>query len=405
MMVSIDEEIAIIKRGAVDLVSEEELISKIKRAREEGRPLVVKAGFDPTAPDIHLGHTVLLRKMRQFQTLGHRVVFLIGDFTGLVGDPTGKSETRKALSREEILENAKTYKEQFSKILDPEKTEVRFNSEWFLKMDFEDVLRLMAKYTVARLLERDDFSNRFKHGRPIGVHELMYPLMQAYDSVALHADIELGGTDQKFNLLVGRDIQRSYGQEPQVILTVPIIEGLDGVQKMSKSLNNYVGVNESPFDMFGKLMSIPDALIEKYFILLTDVPEPEIKSMVAEMESGKLNPRDAKARLAREIVSFFHSRSAAKEAEERFNKMFREKEVPEDTPVFDISCGGEMPVVDLVVKVGFASSKSEARRLISQGGVSIDGRRVVDITKKVKSPNEFVLKVGKRRIGRIKLGG
>ncbi|MCD6420502.1 MAG: tyrosine--tRNA ligase, partial [Synergistetes bacterium] len=279
------------------------------------------------------------------------------------------------------------------------------NSEWFLKMDFEDVLRLMAKYTVARLLERDDFSNRFKQGRPIGVHELMYPLMQAYDSVALHADIELGGTDQKFNLLVGRDIQRSYGQEPQVILTVPIIEGLDGVQKMSKSLNNYVGVNESPFDMFGKLMSIPDALMEKYFILLTDVPEPEIKSMVAEMESGKLNPRDAKARLAREIVSFFHSRSAAKEAEERFNKMFREKEVPEDTPVFDISCGGEMPVVDLVVKVGFASSKSEARRLISQGGVSIDGRRVVDITKKVKSPNEFVLKVGKRRIVKIKLGG
>jgi len=405
MMVSIDEEIAIIKRGTVDLVSEEELVSKIKRAREEGRPLVVKAGFDPTAPDIHLGHTVLLRKMRQFQMLGHKVVFLIGDFTGLVGDPTGKSETRRALSREEILENAKTYKEQFSKILDPEKTEVRFNSEWFLKMDFEDVLRLMAKYTVARLLERDDFSNRFKQGRPIGVHELMYPLMQAYDSVALHADIELGGTDQKFNLLVGRDIQRSYGQEPQVILTVPIIEGLDGVQKMSKSLNNYVGVNESPFDMFGKLMSIPDALMEKYFILLTDVPEPEIKSMVAEMESGKLNPRDAKARLAREIVSFFHSRSAAKEAEERFNKMFREKEVPEDTPVFDISCGGEMPVVDLVVKVGFASSKSEARRLISQGGVSIDGRRVVDITKKVKSPNEFVLKVGKRRIVKIKLGG
>ncbi len=404
-MVSIDEEIAIIKRGAVDLVSEEELISKIKRAREEGRPLVVKAGFDPTAPDIHLGHTVLLRKMRQFQMLGHKVVFLIGDFTGLVGDPTGKSETRKALSREEILENAKTYKEQFSKILDPEKTEVRFNSEWFLKMDFEDVLRLMAKYTVARLLERDDFSNRFKRGRPIGVHELMYPLMQAYDSVALHADVELGGTDQKFNLLVGRDIQRSYEQEPQVILTVPIIEGLDGMQKMSKSLNNYVGVNESPFDMFGKLMSIPDALIEKYFILLTDVPELEIKSMVAKMESGKLNPRDAKARLAREIVSFFHSRSAAKEAEERFNKMFREKEVPEDIPVFDISSSGEMPVVDLVVKVGFAPSKSEARRLISQGGVSIDGRRVVDITKKVKSPNEFVLKVGKRRIGKIKLGG
>ncbi len=404
-MVSIEEEIALIKRGAVDLVSEDELVSKLKKAREEGRPLLVKAGFDPTAPDIHLGHTVLLRKMRQFQLLGHRVVFLIGDFTGLVGDPTGKSETRKALSREEILENAKTYKEQFSKILDPEKTEVRFNSEWFLKMDFEDVLKLMAKYTVARLLERDDFSNRFKQGRPIGVHELMYPLMQAYDSVALHADVELGGTDQKFNLLVGRDIQRSYGQEPQVILTVPIIEGLDGVQKMSKSLNNYVGVNEPPFEMFGKLMSIPDELIEKYFILLTDVPEAEIKRMSNDMKQGRLNPRDVKARLAREIVTFFYSLEAAKDAEDRFNKMFRKKEIPDDIPVFEVQSDEEVSIVDLVVKVGFAGSKSEARRLISQGGIAVDGRKVSDIAEKVRPPAEFVLKVGKRRISKIKLGG
>ena len=301
----------VIKRGIVDLIEEEELIKKLEKAYKENKPLKIKAGFDPTAPDLHLGHTVLLRKLRQFQDLGHEVYFLIGDFTAMIGDPSGRSETRPPLTKEQVLENAKTYEQQVFKILDPNKTKIIFNSAWFSKMNAEDIIRLCAKYTVARILEREDFKKRFEANLPISIHELIYPLFQAYDSVALQADVELGGTDQLFNLLIGRDIQKEYGQEPQVIITLPILEGLDGVQKMSKSLGNYVGIMEPPFEMYGKIMSIPDKIMWKYYELLTDIPLEKIKTLKDQVESGKYHPKEAKKRLARYLVAQFHSEELA----------------------------------------------------------------------------------------------
>ena len=365
----------ILKRGVVDLIEEEELVSKLERSIKEGRPLRVKAGFDPTAPDLHLGHTVLLRKLKQFQDLGHKVYFLIGDFTAMIGDPTGRSETRKALSREQVLENAKTYKEQVFKILDPEKTEVVFNSEWFSKMNAEDVVRLCAKYTLARILEREDFKKRYQEGIAICLHELIYPLFQAYDSVALMADVELGGTDQLFNLLIGRDIQREYGQEPQVIMTLPLLEGLDGVQKMSKSLGNYVGIMEPPFEMFGKLMSIPDHLMWKYFELLTDIPLDEIARMKEETEKGILHPKKVKQLLARTIVSQYHSKEEATRAEEEFERVFSKKEVPTEAETVEVKAG-TLYLPKFLKELGITKSSSEAKRLISQRAVDLDQRTI-----------------------------
>ncbi|BAU23064.1 tyrosyl-tRNA synthetase [Caldimicrobium thiodismutans] len=385
----------LIKRGIVDLIEEEELIKKLKRSYQEGRPLRIKAGFDPTAPDLHLGHTVLLRKLKHFQDLGHEVCFLIGDFTAMIGDPTGRSETRPALTKEQVLENAKTYKEQVFKILDPLKTRVVFNSEWFSRMTAEDIIRLCAKYTVARILEREDFKKRFEGGLPIAVHELIYPLFQAYDSVAIKADIELGGTDQLFNLLIGRDIQREYGQEPQVIITLPLLEGLDGVQKMSKSLGNYVGIMEPPQEMFGKLMSIPDSLMWKYYELLTDLSLEEIQEMKRAVEEGSFHPKEAKKRLARTIVAQYHSEALAQKAEEEFERIFSKRELPEKVEAFEVPAG-KLYLPRIFKELGITSSTSEARRLISQKAVDINKNPVT--TEELElTPGEYILKIGKKR--------
>ncbi len=406
MFKPVEEQIKLLKKGAVEIIQEEDLIRKLERSIKDNKPLVVKAGFDPTAPDIHLGHTVLLRKMKHFQDLGHTVVFLIGDFTGLIGDPTGRSATRPAMTREEINRNAETYKQQVFKILDPQKTVVDFNSRWLGALTSFEIIKLASKYTVARLLERDDFTKRFKSGLPISVHELLYPLMQAYDSVALQADVELGGTDQKFNLLVGREIQREYGQEPQVILTMPLLEGLDGVEKMSKSLGNYVGINEPPREMFGKLMSISDQLMYRYYELLTDVTTDQIESWKKQAGEGKVNPRDLKAQLARMIVADFWGEEEARKASDEFDRIFKLKEIPEDIEEKLIETGKDtnsMGLVDVMVNLGLVPSRGEAKRLIRQGGVYLDGQRVdsldhlVDATK-----NEQILKIGKRKFYRLR---
>ncbi len=358
----IKKALEIIKRGIVDLVEEEELINKLERSIKEGKPLRIKAGFDPTAPDLHLGHTVLLRKLKHFQDLGHEVYFLIGDFTAMIGDPTGRSETRPALTKEQVQENAKTYQAQVFKILDPTKTKVVFNSEWFSQMKAEEVIRLCAKYTVARILERDDFKKRFEAGLPIAVHELIYPLFQAYDSVALRADVELGGTDQLFNLLIGRDIQREYGLEPQVIITTPLLEGLDGVQKMSKSLGNYVGIMEPPFEMFGKLMSIPDHLMWKYYELLTDYPLAEIERMKEAVEAERLHPKEVKMNLAFLIVSQYHSEEEAKRAREEFERVFSKRELPSEMETYEIT-SGRIYLPKLFKELGLLKSSSVSPRL------------------------------------------
>jgi len=393
--------LTILKRGVVDLIEEEELVSKLERSIKEGRPLRVKAGFDPTAPDLHLGHTVLLRKLKQFQDLGHKVYFLIGDFTAMIGDPTGRSETRKALSREQVLENAKTYKEQVFKILDPEKTEVVFNSEWFSKMNAEDVVRLCAKYTLARILEREDFKKRYQEGIAICLHELIYPLFQAYDSVALMADVELGGTDQLFNLLIGRDIQREYGQEPQVIMTLPLLEGLDGVQKMSKSLGNYVGIMEPPFEMFGKLMSIPDHLMWKYFELLTDIPLDEIARMKEETEKGILHPKKVKQLLARTIVSQYHSKEEATRAEEEFERVFSKKEVPTEAETVEVKAG-TLYLPKFLKELGITKSSSEAKRLISQRAIDLD-QQTLEKEEIFLTPGTHYLRIGKKRFLKLEV--
>ncbi|HHI96701.1 MAG TPA: tyrosine--tRNA ligase [Thermodesulfatator atlanticus] len=397
-----EEQLEYLRRGTVEIIEEEELLAKLKRAQETGRPLRVKAGFDPTAPDLHLGHTVLLRKMRHFQDLGHEVYFLIGDFTAMIGDPSGRSETRPPLTKEQVLENAKTYREQVFKILDPEKTKVVFNSEWMARFTAEDFIRLCAKYTVARMLEREDFKKRFESGRPIAIHELIYPLIQAYDSVALKADVELGGTDQRFNLLVGRDIQREYGQEPQVIITVPILEGLDGVQKMSKSLGNYVGITEPPREMFGKLMSISDTLMWRYYELLTDVPLAEIARWKEEVAQGRINPKELKMKLAKEIVARFHSPEAAEKAAAEFEKVFAKGGVPDELPEVAVPAG-EVWLPRFLKDQGLVKSTSEGKRLLAQGGVQIDGQKIRQENFLLEAGRDYVFRVGKRRFLRVKV--
>ena len=394
-----EEQVQYLKKGAEEIIKEEDLLAKLKRSK----PLLVKAGFDPTAPDLHLGHAVLLRKMKHFQDLGHKVVFLIGDFTGMIGDPTGRSVTRKPLTREQINENAETFKAQVFKILDPEKTIIDFNRRWLGEMNFEDVIHLSAKYTVAQILERDDFSKRMKSGIPISIHELLYPLAQAYDSVVLRADVELGGTDQKFNLLVGRELQRQFEQEPQVILTTPLLEGLDGVEKMSKSLNNYVGITEPPSTMFGKIMSISDDLMYRYYLLLTDLSVAQIE------EVKKQHPRQAKEELAKIIVRDFHSQKAADEAAEEFRRVFSEKQLPEDLESHIVQ-SGNYSAIALIRDSGLVPSNSEARRLIRQGAVSLlhesgNSRKVGDEKEvlALNSGESFVLKVGPRRFKRIQV--
>ncbi len=403
----IKEELRIIKRGTEEIISEEELIKKIEKSRKEKRPLRVKQGFDPNAPDIHLGHTVGLRKMKQFQDLGHDIYFLIGDFTGMIGDPSGKTATRKQLTEEEVNKNAETYKKQVFKILKPEKTKVVFNSRWLGKLSFSEVLKICSKYTVARMLERDDFSNRYKEGKPIGIHEFMYPLMQGYDSVAMQADIELGGTDQKFNLLVGRDIQREYNQEPQVIITLPLLEGTDGVEKMSKSLNNYIGINESPQEMYGKVMSVPDNLMLRYFELVTDVSLDEIDKIKIGLESNDLHPRDMKKRLAREIVKLYHRQSAAIIAEEEFEKVFKNKLYPEKIKELiynkeDLK-DGKIWIEKMVKDCGTLSSTGETIRMIQQGGVKIDGVQILNHNEDIKVKDGMVLRIGKLCFRKIKI--
>ena len=401
---TIEEELEIITRNVEEYISEEELVAKLKKSRQEKRPLRIKAGFDPTAPDLHLGHTVLLNKLRQFQDLGHEVYFLIGDFTAMIGDPTGRSEVRKALTREEVLKNAETYKEQVFKILDPEKTKVVFNSQWLGRMSAEDMVRLTAKYTVARMLERDDFKKRFREGIPIFIHEFIYPLMQGYDSVALEVDIELGGTDQRFNLLVARDIQREYGQEPEVIMMLPILEGLDGVQKMSKSLGNYVGITEPPNQMYGKLMSISDELMWRYYQLLSSLSPAEIEKKKREVQEGRYHPKRAKMDLAFEIVARFHGVEAAKKAEEEFERVFAKKGLPEDMPeVVIVTAEPKIRLVRILTDSHMARSNAEAKRLIQQGGVRWDGERITDVGFEVVCDgNEHILRVGKKKFCRVR---
>lgn len=396
-MVTLDEALALIKRGAEDILVEEELKTKLK----EGRPLRVKAGFDPTAPDLHLGHTVLINKLRQFQELGHEVMFLIGDFTAMIGDPTGKSATRPPLTRDQVIENAQTYEHQIYKILDPDKTLVMFNSSWMNAMGSADLIQLASRHTVARMLERDDFSKRYSSGQAIAIHEFLYPLIQGYDSVAMKADVELGGTDQKFNLLVGRQLQESFGQKPQTVLTMPILEGLDGVQKMSKSLNNYIGINDAPDDMFGKLMSISDELMWRYFELLSFRPLSEIEGFKTEIEQGK-NPRDVKFLLAEELIARFHDSAAATRARENFIARFQKGAMPEEMPELTLSADEDaMAIANLLHKAGLVQSTSEALRMIQQGAVRIDGERVEDKKLEISVGSVHVYQVGKRRFARV----
>jgi len=387
-----------LKRGADEILIESELVERL----ETGKPLKIKAGFDPTAPDLHLGHTVLINKMRQFQEFGHEVIFLIGDFTGMIGDPTGKNATRPPLTREEVIDNARTYEKQIFKILDPERTLVMFNSSWMGAMDAAGLIQLAARHTVARMLERDDFNKRYAAGQPIAIHEFLYPLVQGYDSVAMSADVELGGTDQKFNLLVGRQLQQSYRQAPQIVLTMPLLEGLDGVQKMSKSLGNYIGITESPRDMFGKLMSISDELMWRYFELLSFRPAADIASLQRQIEEGR-NPRDVKFELAGEIVARFHDGAAATAAEEEFIARFRSGALPEDMPevALDGDDGG-LGIAAVLSQARLTASNSESFRMIGQGAVRVDGERVDD-RGMVLAPGAYVVQVGKRRFARVRV--
>jgi tyrosyl-tRNA synthetase len=383
-----------IKRGAVEVLLEEELISKLKK----GRPLRVKAGFDPTAPDLHLGHTVLIQKMKQFQELGHEVIFLIGDFTGMIGDPSGKSETRKQLTHAEVAKNAETYKEQIFKILDPDKTRIEFNHRWMEKLDAVSLIELSAKYTVARMLEREDFKQRYQKQQSISIHEFLYPLMQGYDSVVLQADVELGGPDQRFNLLIGRELQREYGQEPQVVVTMPLLEGLDGIQKMSKSLGNYIGINEAPEEMFGKVMKVSDELMWRYYELLSDKDLHDIQAARAQVESGALHPMEVKKSLAAELVARFHGSAAAHASQDYFETRYQKRSVPKDIKK-QFSAPESIWICQLLADVlQFAKSRGEARRLISQGAVKVDGEIVTDVNFQFHGDVHRVLEVGKNRI-------
>jgi len=401
-MLKPEEQIEIIKRGAVEIIVEGDLLKKLEKSYTQNVPLKIKAGFDPTAPDIHIGHTVLIEKMRQFQELGHEVLFLIGDFTGMIGDPSGKSEMRKPLTREEVMKNAGTYREQIFKILDPERTRVVFNSEWMSRMTSVEMLRLMSIYTVARMFEREDFKQRWINQNPIGIHEFMYPLIQGYDSVALHADVELGGTDQKFNLIVGRELQKEYGQEPQCIVLMPLLEGLDGVKKMSKSLGNYIGISEEAKEIFGKVMSVNDKLMFRYYELLSHISLEELESLKQEIEKGVIHPKHAKENLAIEIVERYRGRDEALKAKEEFEHIFKQKGLPDEVPLIELLWDEEDMWVPKIMKLsGLTSSTGEAIRLIRQGGVTINDSRYNDPDGKL-AKGDYLFKAGKRKFLQIR---
>ncbi len=395
-----EEQLRVIKRGIVEILIEEELLKKLERSSQSNTPLKIKAGFDPTAPDIHVGHTVLLEKMRQFQDLGHEAIFLIGDFTGMIGDPTGRSEIRKPLTREEVLMNAETYTKQAFKILSPEKTTVVFNSEWMNKMTATDMIRLSAKHTVARMLERDDFKKRYANNQAIGIHEFMYPLIQGYDSVVLKADVELGGTDQRFNMLVGRELQKEHGDEQQVVIMMPLLEGLDGINKMSKSLSNYIGITEPPKEIFGKIMSVSDELMLRYYELLSHISIDELDGLKKGLKDGTDHPMEAKKSLAREIVERYYGRDSAHKAQEEFENIFKKKGIPDDVPIFRPEKDKDLWLPGIMKESGIAKSTGEAMRLIKQGGVSVDGEKWTDPERKL-SPGKYLLKVGKRKFLKI----
>ena len=397
----LNEQMDLIRLGAEEIISEEELVRKLERSAKLGKPLIIKEGFDPTAPDLHLGHAVQLRKLKHFQDLGHQVVFLIGDFTGRVGDPTGRSKTRPPMTAADVERNAQTYREQVFKILDPARTQVRLNSEWLAALTPYDLIALTSHYTVARMLERDDFSKRFKTNQPISILEFMYPLLQGYDSVALRADVELGGTDQKFNLLLGRTLQEHYGIEPQVCLMMPLLAGTDGVEKMSKSLNNYIGINETPQNIFGKTLSIPDDMIVPYFVLTSGMLPREIDEIRRGIDSGHVNPRDPKRALARRLVELYHGAAAAAHAEAEFDRLFVKKDIPDEIADFAITDDGELLLAKLIVDSGGAKTNSEAKRLIEAGGVQLDQHKVADPLQKVRITTPVILKVGKRFFVRL----
>jgi tyrosyl-tRNA synthetase len=405
-MKTVQEQMAVIRRGAVEILVETELEEKLRQSVASGVPLKIKAGFDPTAPDLHVGHTVLIQKLKQFQELGHEVYFLIGDFTGMIGDPTGKNETRRPLTREEVLQNAETYKEQVFKILDPEKTRVVFNSTWMGQMTAADLIGLASRYTVARMLERDDFHKRFTGQQPIAIHEFLYPLVQGYDSVALAADVELGGTDQKFNLLVGRELQKQEGQKPQCVLTMPLLEGLDGVNKMSKSLGNYIGITEPPKEIFGKVMSISDELMLRYYELLSDADLAALQKVRDGVagRAGGAHPMESKKALARELVARFYDEVQAQRAEEEFVHQFKQKEVPDDIPQVNIQADQPVWICRLLTEAGLTASNGEARRLVQQGAIRLSGERVADADQEVAPQGEVILQAGKRRYARVVFG-
>lgn len=403
MSLTIDEELALLVRGTVDVISKEELAAKLKKSRDTGVPLKIKAGFDPTAPDLHLGHTVLIQKLKHFQDMGHDIKFLIGDFTGMIGDPTGKSETRKPLTVEDVKKNAESYKEQIFKILDPLKTEVVFNSAWLEKLTSYDFIKLASQLTVARMLEREDFKNRFENEKPISIHEFLYPLVQGYDSVALEADVELGGTDQLFNLLMGRTLQKAWGQAPQVVLTMPLLEGLDGVNKMSKSLGNYIGITESADDIYGKTLSMPDELMFRYYELVSDLSSDEINGLKQGLEEGRLHPKKVKQQLARELTARFHDEQAAEKAEQNFENVFRKHELPDEIPEYSCKVdSGEIWLPKLLAEAGLVKGTGEGRRMIKQNAVSLDGGKINDVDYQVQASGEVLIKVGKRRFCRVK---
>lgn len=399
----VDEQVEALMRGVVEVVPEEAFRKKIEKSVRTGKPLNIKLGMDPSAPDVHIGHTVVLQKLRQFQEYGHHIQLLIGDFTGKVGDPTGKSETRKVLTDEQVKQNAQTYVEQYGKVLNMDKTEVLYNSHWLGELKFDEVLKLAGQMTVARMLEREDFSKRYKSGQPISVHEFFYPLMQGYDSVAMETDIEVGGTDQTFNLLMGRQLQDAYGKEKQVMLTLPLIEGLDGVRKMSKSLNNYIGIDEAPNEIFGKSMSIPDELMGKYFKLATDLPMDEIASLEEGLANGSIHPRDAKMKLGRKFVEMYHGEEAAQEAQRYFETVFQKRALPDDLPEIVWTGAKEVSLIDLLVELNMQSSKGEARRMIQGGGVKINEQKQDDIQTVVTIKDEMIIQVGKRKFTKLKV--
>jgi len=397
----LNEQLEVIRRGTVDLLPEDELIKKLEKSIKKNKPLIIKQGFDPTAPDIHLGHTVGIRKLRQFQDLGHQVVVIIGDYTAMVGDPSEKNSTRPRLTHQQVMENAVTYQEQFFKILDRDRTIVRYNGEWFSRLQFDEIMDLAAKFTVARMLERDDFAQRYQNQLPISIHEFFYPLMQGFDSVMIDADVELGATEQKFNLVIARQIQKEYNKEQQIVLTLPVLVGIDGTQRMSKSLGNYIGIDEKPAEMYGKVMSIPDELIYSYFELVTDVSLADLKKIRQDLDNPRINPRDLKKRLGRRLVQMYHGETASLEAESAFEQVFVKKQLPEEIEAITLP-QKEYRIDELMIESKTAASKSDARRLIQQGGVSVDGEKISDPFATIQIDTERILKVGKRKFARIK---